>query len=62
MSLLLEFFLITFLITLGVSDDVLFSNSWAVEVRGGPEVADDLARKHGFVNRGQVSVVIVVVS
>ena len=31
-----------------------YLNSWAVEVRGGRGVADDLARKHGFVNRGQV--------
>lgn len=31
-----------------------YLNSWTVEVRGGRNVADDLARKHGFVNRGQV--------
>ena len=31
-----------------------FSNSWAVEIHGGLEVADDLAKKHGFINKGQV--------
>jgi len=31
-----------------------YSNSWAVEVKGGHEVAEQLARKHGFINRGQV--------
>ena len=30
-----------------------YTNSWAVEVRGGVEVADELARKHGFINHGQ---------
>ena len=30
------------------------TNRWAVEVRGGPEAADTLARKYGFENRGQV--------
>ena len=32
-----------------------YSNSWAVEVRGGAEKAEELARKYGFVNFGQVS-------
>ena len=41
-------------VTVGADDDVLFSNSWAVEIRGGPEMADLLARKHGFANRGLV--------
>lgn len=31
------------------------TNSWAVQVRGGSEVADRLAEKHGFKNMGQVS-------
>ena len=30
------------------------TNRWAVEVRGGPEAANILARKYGFENRGQV--------
>lgn len=33
-----------------------YSNSWAVHVVGGPEVAERLAHKHGFVNQGQVCV------
>lgn len=37
-------------------DGPRYLNSWAVEVRSGRNVADDLARKHGFVNRGQVSI------
>lgn len=32
----------------------LYTNSWAVEVTGGPEAADRLARKHGLHNLGQV--------
>lgn len=31
-----------------------FSNSWAVEIRGGLHVADHLAEKHGFINKGLV--------
>ena len=32
-----------------------YTNSWAVEVRGGTEAADQLAQSHGFLNLGQVS-------
>lgn len=32
-----------------------YSNSWAVEVSGGPTEADRLAHLHGFVNHGQAS-------
>ena len=32
-----------------------YTNSWAVEVRGGAEAADQLAQTHGFLNLGQVS-------
>ncbi len=46
--------LIVYFTVLGKGDEALFSNSWAVEVTGGPEEADRLARKHGFSNRGQV--------
>lgn len=31
-----------------------YTNSWAVEVIGGPEVADKIAAKHDFVNFGRV--------
>ncbi len=36
-------------------DEIFYSNSWAVEVSGGADFADILANKHGFINRGQVS-------
>lgn len=36
------------------SEKDLFSNSWAVEVNGGLNVADNVARKYGFTNKGQV--------
>lgn len=36
-------------------DEVLFSNSWAVEVKGGPRAAEALASKHGCLYKGQVS-------
>ncbi|KRX90179.1 Furin [Trichinella pseudospiralis] len=32
----------------------VYSNQWAVEVVGGPAVADALASKHGFVNLGPI--------
>jgi len=31
-----------------------YSNSWAVEILGGKEEADRLAKSHGLANRGQV--------
>ena len=34
---------------------VRYSNTWAVEVRGGAEEADALAQKHGLINRGPVA-------
>lgn len=39
----------------GSEEEAEFSNSWAVEIHGGLEVADDVAKKHGFINKGQVS-------
>ena len=44
------------LILLFVSTYVLgqYTNTWAVEVHGGLQAADQLARKYGFENRGQV--------
>ncbi|ELK25782.1 Furin [Myotis davidii] len=32
----------------------VFTNTWAVHISGGPAVADRLARKHGFLNQGQI--------
>lgn len=31
-----------------------YTRQWAVHIDGGPEVADAVARDHGFVNLGQV--------
>ncbi|XDA85795.1 hypothetical protein R6Z07F_015545 [Ovis aries] len=32
----------------------VFTNTWAVHIPGGPAVADRVARKHGFLNLGQI--------
>lgn len=32
----------------------VFTNTWAVHISGGPAEADRLARKHGFLNQGQI--------
>uniref|UniRef100_A0A8C5EFB8 P/Homo B domain-containing protein n=1 Tax=Gouania willdenowi TaxID=441366 RepID=A0A8C5EFB8_GOUWI len=32
----------------------VFTNTWAVEIRGGLEEADRIAREHGFINHGNV--------
>ena len=32
----------------------LYTNSWAVEIEGGHSVAENLAVKYGFINKGQV--------
>lgn len=41
-------------VTCGTSDEEEFTNSWVVEIRGGDEEADSIAKEHGFVNKGQV--------
>lgn len=33
----------------------VYTNTWAVQINGGPEEADRIAREHGFVNHGNVS-------
>lgn len=33
----------------------IYTNTWAVQVNGGPEEADRIAREHGFINHGNVS-------
>ena len=33
----------------------VYTNTWAVQINGGPEEADRIARQHGFVNHGNVS-------
>ena len=35
--------------------DIKYSNRWSVQIVGGKEEADRLARKHDFVNEGKVS-------
>ena len=36
--------------------DIKYSNRWSVQVDGGKEEADRLAKKHGFVNEGKVRI------
>ncbi len=36
-------------------DDSDYTNSFAVEIEGGHEIADMIATTHGFLNMGQVS-------
>lgn len=33
----------------------VYTNAWAVQIDGGPEEADRIAREHGFINHGNVS-------
>lgn len=33
----------------------VYTNTWAAQIPGGPEEADRIAKKHGFINVGQVS-------
>lgn len=33
----------------------VYTNAWAVQINGGPEEADRIAREHGFTNHGNVS-------
>ena len=35
---------------------LLYTNSWAVEIHGGLDIANDIAQRHGLINMGQVSV------
>ena len=49
------FVLLVGLLGLGwCEEETVFSNSWAVEVKGGSHIADQLAEKHGFINNGLV--------
>lgn len=34
--------------------DAHFTHQWAVHIEGGRDVADRVARDHGFINKGQV--------
>lgn len=35
-------------------EERVYTNSWAVEIEGGYEVAEEVAKRHDFVNLGQV--------
>lgn len=35
-------------------DSLLYTNTWAVEVHGGAQVADEVAQRHGMINMGRV--------
>ena len=37
------------------SDSLEYSNRWTVQIDGDSDEADRLAREHGFVNQGKVS-------
>ena len=37
-----------------VSAERIYINEWIVEVKGRPEFADEIARRHGFRNLGKV--------
>ena len=34
---------------------VVYTNDWAVRITGGPETAETILKKYGFVHMGQVS-------
>lgn len=53
-KLLYVFCLIVLIDVAWCEEDHVFSNSWAVEVKGGSYIADQLAKKHGFINKGLV--------
>ena len=38
---------------------IRYSNSWAVEVTGGKDKADEIAERHGFINLGAVSMTLI---
>lgn len=57
---LLEFTLVPLLLLLASGPEPalgqeVYTNTWAVHIPGGPEVADQVASKHGFFNYGHVS-------
>ena len=51
-------FLYVYFITLCYAEDKededYYTNSWAVEIQGGDDVANRIAKTHGFLNKGQV--------
>lgn len=47
--------LVLLLVTGGSVPQHLYHHQFAVHVPAGPDVVDDLAHRHGFLNHGQVS-------
>ena len=37
------------------ASELTYTNDWAVEIHGGPQMADRIARMRGFTNVGRVS-------
>ena len=37
--------------------EMKYSNQWSLQIDGGKDEADRLAKKHGFVNEGKVRIV-----
>lgn len=54
--LCLNVFVLLFGVISCEEDTSVFSNSWAVEVKGGLHIANQLAEKHGFINKGMVGI------
>lgn len=52
---LLHLWTVLVLLTAELIDAEVYTNTWAVEINGGPEEASRIARKHGFINLGNVS-------
>ena len=55
-----QLYVVLFLCLLGIvwsnegKEDRYFTNSWVLEINGGDEVADRIAKQHDFINMGQV--------
>lgn len=52
---LLHLWTVLVLLTAELIDAEVYTNTWAVQINGGPEEANRIARKHGFINLGNVS-------
>jgi len=46
--------MLTLLVVVGPTLAAVYLNKWAVEIHGGPEVANAVAQQNGFRNLGQV--------
>lgn len=50
---LISCLLVHFTITTAIDDS--YSNTWAIQIDGGKDEADRIAKKLGYINTGQVS-------